>query len=58
MISADFESILVRKIVESKIEKSLIPTNIKKNVACSYGFKLVCVDGKFSEPFKTYLGCL
>ena len=22
----------------------------------SYGCKLVCVDDKFSEPFKTYLG--
>ena len=27
----------------------------QKHIACSYGYKLVCVD-KFSKPFKTYLG--
>ena len=27
-----------------------------KYIACSYGFKLVYVDDKFSMPFKTYLG--
>ena len=28
----------------------------QKHVACSYGYKLVCVDDKCSEPFKSYLG--
>ena len=28
----------------------------EKHVACSYGYKLVCVDDKFSKPFKPYLG--
>ena len=28
----------------------------KISVACSYGYKLVCVDDKFSKPFKSYLG--
>ena len=28
----------------------------QKHVACSYGYKLVCVDNKFSKPFKSYLG--
>ena len=28
----------------------------KKHVACSYGYKLVCADDKFSKPFKSYLG--
>ena len=28
----------------------------QKNVACSYGYKLVFVGDKFSEPFKSYLG--
>ena len=27
----------------------------QKHIACSYGYKLVCVDNKFSKPFKTYL---
>ena len=26
----------------------------RKHIGCSYGYKLVCVDGKFSKPFKTY----
>ena len=37
--------------MESKILKSL-----QKDVACSYEYKLVCVDDKFSKPFKSYLG--
>ena len=28
----------------------------QKHIACSYVCKLVCVDEKFSKPFKTYLG--
>ena len=28
----------------------------KKYTACSYGYKLVCVDDNFSKPFKSYLG--
>ena len=27
-----------------------------KQVACSYGYKLVCVDDKFGKPFKSYFG--
>ena len=30
--------------------------NYQKNVAYSFGCKLVCVDNKFSKPFKSYLG--
>ena len=36
---------------ESKIQRMY-----QKHVACSYGYKLVCVDDKFSKPFKWYLG--
>ena len=28
----------------------------QKHVACSYGYNLVCVDNKFTKPFKSYLG--
>ena len=28
----------------------------QKHTACSYGYKLVCIDDKFSKLFKTYLG--
>ena len=44
--------ILSWNIIESKIQKSLIQTNI----VFSYDYKLVCVDDKFTKPFKTYLG--
>ena len=27
-----------------------------RHIASSYDYKLVCVDDKFSKPFKTYLG--
>ena len=42
--------------MESKIGMSLIRTNKKKYVACSYDYKLSCVDDKSSKPFKSYLG--
>ena len=25
----------------------------QKHIACSYGYKSVCVDDKFSQPFKS-----
>ena len=28
----------------------------ERKTACSYGYKLGCVDDKFSKLFKTYLG--
>ena len=28
----------------------------QKHIACSYDYKLVCVDDKFREPFTIYLG--
>ena len=28
----------------------------QKHITCSYGYKLVCVDDKFTKPFKTHLG--
>ena len=31
-------------------------TNIFIIIACSYGYRIVCVDDRFSKPFKTYLG--
>ena len=49
MIYADFENILVLTL-ESYTNK------YQKHVACSSGYILVCVDDKFSKPFKSYLG--
>ena len=42
--------------MESKTQKSLIRTNIKKISLVVIGYKLVCVNDKFNKPFKTYLG--
>ena len=28
----------------------------QKHITCSYGYQLVCVDDKFTKPFKLYLG--
>ena len=28
----------------------------QKHIASSYAYKLICVDDKFSKPFKSYLG--
>ena len=56
MIYANFESILVSED-NGKQNPEDSHTNIyQKHVACSYGYKLVCVDNKFSKPFKTCLG--
>ena len=35
--------------------KESYPNKHQKHIACSYGFKLVCVDENSSKPFKTYL---
>ena len=56
MIYADFESILVPENNGKQNPEMSYTNEYEKHVACSYGSKLVCVDDKFSKPFKTYLG--
>ena len=59
MIYEDFESILVPEDngKQNPNESYTNYTNkYRKHVACSYGYKLVCVDDKISKPFKSYLG--
>ena len=41
--------------MESKIIYKSYTNKYQKDVACSYGYELVCVDNKFSKPFKSYL---
>ena len=55
MIYAYFESILVPKDNGKQNPNESYVNKYEKNVACSYGYKLVCVDDKFSKPFKSYL---
>ena len=45
-----------QKIIESKNPEDPYTKKYQKHIACSYGYKLVCVDDKFSNRFKTYLG--
>ena len=56
MIYAAIESILVPED-NGKLNPNESYTNkYQKHVSRSYGYKLVCVDDKFSKPFKSYLG--
>ena len=48
-----FESILIPDVNDKQIADESY-TNKYKNVACSYGYKLVYNDNKFSKPFKSY----
>ena len=56
MIYADCESILVPEDNEKQNPDESYTNKYQKHVACSYGYKLACVDNKFSKPFKSYLG--
>ena len=56
MIYADFESILVPEDNGKPNPEESYTHKYQKHTACSYGYKLVCVDDKFSKHFKTYLG--
>ena len=56
IIYADFESILVSEN-NGKLNLEESYTNkYQKHIACSYDYKLICADDKFSKSFKTYLG--
>ena len=56
MIYTDFEIILVPKNNKKQNPNESYTNKYQKHIACSYGYKLVCVDGKLSKPFKSYLG--
>ena len=52
MIYSDFESILVPKDNLNQNPEKSFTSKYQKYVACSYGYKSVCVDDKFSKRFK------
>ena len=56
MIYAGFESILLSEDNGKQNPNESYTNKYQKHVACSYGYKLVCVDHKFSKSFKLYLG--
>ena len=55
MIYADFESILVPKDNVKQNQNEPFSSKYQKHVACSYGYKLVCVGDKVNMSFKSYL---
>ena len=56
IICTGFESILVPENNEKQNPNEPYTNRYQKHIACSYGYKLVCADDKFSKPFKSYLG--
>ena len=56
MIFGDSEGILVPEDNAKHNRNESYTNKYKKHVAaCSYGYRLECVDDKFSKPFKSYL---
>ena len=53
MISGDFENILVPEDNRKWNRKECYTNKYQKHIACSYGFKLGCIDDKFTMSFKT-----
>ena len=56
MIYVDFESVLVPEDNGKQNLNESYTNKYKKYVGCSYSYKLVCADDKFSQPFNSYLG--
>ena len=56
MIYPDFEMLLVPEDNGMQNPEESHTNKYHIHVACGYGYKLVCVDDKYSKPFKSYLG--
>ena len=56
IIYVDFGSIVVPENSGKQNPEESYTNKYQKHITCSYRFKLVCVDDKFSQPLKTYLG--
>ena len=55
MIYADFGGILIPEDNGKQNLNESYTNKYQKDVACSYGYKLLYVDDKFRKPFKSYL---
>ena len=53
MIHADFEIILTPENNGKQNPNESCTNKYQKHIVFSYGYKLVCVDDKFSKPFKS-----
>ena len=56
IIYADFENILVSDNNEKQYPEEPCTNKFQKHISFSHGYKLVCVDDKFSKSFNTYSG--
>ena len=56
IIYADFERILVLNDNGKQNPEESYAKQYQKQVVCSYSYKLVCANGKFNNPFMSYLG--
>ena len=54
MVYADFESILVPEDTGKQNPNEPYNSKYQKQVVCSYGYKLICVDDKFSKSLKYF----
>ena len=52
MSHADFDSILVPEDQRKQNPNESYTSKYQKHIACSYRYRLVCVDDKFSKHFK------
>ena len=55
MIYADFESISRPENNGKQNLNESHANKYQKHIACSFDYKLLCIDGTFSKPFKSYL---
>ena len=55
-VYTDFESILVPEDNGKQNPNESYTKKYQEHVACSYGYKLVCVEDKSFKPIKSYLG--
>ena len=57
MIYADFESILLQEDNREPNLNEYYTNKYQKHVSCSYGYKLICVDYKFSKAKMLFTIC-
>ena len=55
-IYEEFESILVTEANGKQNPEDSYTNKYQKHIACSYGYKTVCVHDKFSKTLNTYIG--
>ena len=55
IIYANVQSILVAESNGKQNPEECYTSKYQGPIGCSYGYKLVCVNNKFSKPFKAYI---